>query len=145
MAAAEQTSLWPWDDLPVTRVEPDPKLPASLQRLLGEGYPGQALQPLMEQLGGRQIRVPLEASAECELAQVLGLQAAQVVVRVFGGLNAWDVPRGHRALTAARHQAIRRDYDRLCAEGCRNRMAVLVATYRPITTRQIRTILGREE
>lgn len=138
----------PLFDLPP--VEPgtwnaEPELPASLRRLLEAGYPGDALEPLMERFGGRQLRIPKRVGADHELAQVLGLHAAGVLVAELGGVNNWDVPRGHSVRIAARHAAIRRDYDRLCAEGCRNRMVVLVERYRPITTRQIRNILGKAE
>lgn len=110
------------------------ELPESLRTLLEVGYPGEALEALIDHYGGQLLYPPKTVDAGHPLAERLGLEAARVLALHYGGTR-FDVPKAHAQKLALRNAAIRWAYDQGIP------VSELVRRH-GLTDRRIRQVLG---
>jgi hypothetical protein len=86
------------------------KLPASMQRFIDAGASFELVVALMEALGGLRVRIPDSADADTRVRRALGEERTAELAAIAPGMEL-EIPIGKSALTAIKHQNIRRDFD----------------------------------
>ncbi|SDI52683.1 hypothetical protein [Propionivibrio dicarboxylicus] len=119
-----------------------PSVIEDIVRLIGHG---KAMQ-LVAEFGGQDLRIPKTDQSDtwAAIEEVIGAEAMKILAAEYGGTEPVYIAMCFKAMKADRNRRMITRYDSLIKEGHTGRgaVSVIVREFRPISYRQVETIIN---